>query len=91
MQGRDWLILGVIVAVAIMVWVLAGGTLIIGSGRGGGLGSAPMGAWGAYHPGTAFPRPKGTRAEIFQHKKGRRWIRRDHWLAKIRLWCAANR
>jgi len=29
MQGRDWLILGVIVAVAIMVWVLAGGTLII--------------------------------------------------------------
>ncbi len=33
MQGRDWLILGVIVAVAIMVWVLAGGTLIIGSGR----------------------------------------------------------
>jgi len=38
MQGRDWLILGVIVAVAIMVWVLAGGTLIIGSGRVVGFG-----------------------------------------------------
>ena len=41
--------------------------VIIGSGLAWGpLGTPPTGGSVAYHPGAAFPRPKGTRAGILE-------------------------